>query len=350
MKVKLKIEDHRQLLFLVENLREFYDESILKWQYFHRETSTSLYLLRSEGDYIASQGMIPIYLAKGETSVLSAKSETSFLLPEHRGKGLFEDLYNYTIQKAEEDGCELIWGFTALSKVWRNKLNFEVHDGLIHETALQLNAKSAFRSTIRKDQSSFNKIKQITKSALDRMKNKRIPKLDGTYETKELEFSDDSISAIVGVFKEWQSNYKNYICIETNNDYINWRVKNNPRAKYSLLGIYSQNVLVGYAIFNIETNYLVEFIVPRETELNECLFSLMAFLKQKKTYSHLNYWASSENEYCKKVTSVLEQFGARRYENFTMNFVRKRTKHTSFDTSEVGEFYINGLWTEGFNI
>ena len=352
MEVKLDIEDKQQVDFLKGNLRPFYTSSILKWQYLRWDCNSSLYLLKSNEEYIASQGMMPINLIYQNRIVFSAKSESSFLLPEHRGKGLFERIYDYNILKSEEDGCELFWGFTELSKVWRKKLKFQVEDGLIHETVLQLNFGAALKSARQKKQPLINTLKQTAKAVLSAFGNKRIPIISAGYETKELDWSSSSIQSITELFKEWHVRHKDYMCIDLDSEYLSWRVAKNPIVKYNLLGVFLNNELVGYGIINHAKNfsYLVEFIVPEKNDFKDCLNSLVKHLKNEKSHSHLAYWGNSKNEYCNQINSVLSDLGGKSYPDFTMNFVHKTTKHTSFDTLKMSDFYINGLWTEGFNI
>lgn len=352
MEVKLNIDDEKQLEFLQEYLRSFYTSSILKWQYLRWDCNSSLYLLKNNEDYIASQGMIPINLIYQNRIIFSAKSETSFLLPEHRGKGLFEKIYDYNILKSEEDNCELFWGFTALSKVWRRKLKFEVEDGLIHETVLQLNFSAALKLPFSKKQSVINKLKQSMKGVVSAFGNKRLPKSMSGYETKELEWDSSSLANIHRLFKVWCENHRDYISIDTDSEYLMWRVVNNPVAKYKLLGVFKNKTLIGYGIVNHARNYsyLVEFIVPEQNDLKESLLSLIKHVKSEKIHSHLAYWASNQNTYSNQVTSILLKLGGKSYQDFTMNFVSKTTRHTSFDTIKVSDYYINGLWTEGFNI
>ena len=104
MYAKLNPKDFDQISFLKKELRPFYNEQILSWQYYRwKNLNSCLYLLKENDEYIASQGMIPIHLISKNKSKLTAKGETSYLLPSFRGRGIFENLYAYNIKKSEED-------------------------------------------------------------------------------------------------------------------------------------------------------------------------------------------------------------------------------------------------------
>ena len=318
MNVKLNTSDTEQVSFLKKNLRPFYTEEILKWQYLRWDCNSCLYLTNLDGKYIASQGMIPINLVCNGNIKLSAKSESSFMLPEYRGRGLFEALYEYTIKKSEEDNTELIWGFTALSKVWRNILKFDVYDGLISETKFQLNFKTAFLSAFKDNPRIGNKLKQATKAFIASLKTNKIPKSLDAYQAKELNLQEnETTKEIYHLFKLWNDKNDDQICINIDGEYLKWRIVDNPLVTYKLIGVYNNQQLVGYGIINQtnSTNYLVEFIVPSSNELENCLFCLLQQLKSKNDRSHVIYWASNRNPYCIKIHSILNKLGSISYPN-----------------------------------
>lgn len=351
---KLDLSESNQINFLRKNLRPFYDAKILNWQYSGLgNLNSSLYLLKDKDQYIASQGMIPIHLISQNSSRLTAKSETSFLLPKFRGKGLFEDLYSYTIDKAVEDRVELIWGFTALSKVWREKLKFDVHDGLITETELQLSFWITIRSILNKKLSIGSTFKQSIKSVINLLKITRLPVTNANNEVNEIDITNlENIALVLTVYEKWKTDHPSYISIDLTGKYFQWRLDKNPKLKYKVIGLYHKNELYGFGIINITASYayLVEFIVSDRAKLKDGLHSFLNYWKGLKTSSHINYWASNQNEYSCEIINILSILGAKKMVNNTMNFVYKNTKYNSFKTDDISQFYINGLWTEGFTI
>lgn len=350
----LDLSELGQINFLRKNLRSFYDAEILNWQYFRLgNLNSSLYLLQKNDQYIASQGMIPIHLISQNLSRLTAKSETSFLLPEFRGKGLFEDLYSFTIDKAEEDKVELIWGFTALSKVWRKKLKFNVYDGLITETELQISFWISIRSIINKKLPIWNKFKQSIKSIISALKVTKILGNTASYKVIEIDMTNlEDMASVLTVFEKWKAEYPSYISLDLTVEYLQWRLGKNPKLKYRLIGLYHKDVLYGFGVINTTASYayLVEFIVSDRTKLKNGLHSLLSYWKSLNISSHINYWSSNQNEYSIEISNILMAMGANKMVNNTMNFVLKSTKYNSFTTDDVSQFYINGLWTEGFKI
>ena len=196
-------------------------------------------------------------------------------------------------------------------------------------------------------------MKQILKTILSNTKKKRIPSHSQNKNVKDIDFSTQkNLDAVLNIFKKWRANHHKFISINLDADFIEWRLLKNPMLHYKIIGLYEGNELYGFAIINDSKSYayLTEFIVDDRTKLKEGLFSFLKYWKGLKKSSHLNYWASNQNGYSKEISNILSELGAIKIVNNHMNFVCKKTEHNSFDTGDVSSFYINGLWTEGFNI
>ena len=297
--------------------------------------------------------MIPIFLNVQGKRILTAKSESSFLLSEFRGKGIFEDLYFHTIQISEQDGIQIIWGFTALSNVWRNKLKFDVYDGLIHESELQIRFFNSVSATWKSNQSFFNKVKLSLKAFISLTKNKKLPKANKEYTANFLDIKEDiNLKLIIELYDDWVVNHPHITSIHIDKEYLNWRITNNPIVKYKIIGVFKNQKLVSFGIINDSTNkaYLLDFIVPKKEDLNHSFIEILRCLKQCDSVSHLIFWASHKNDYSKAIHSLFQSNGAFHYANNNMNFVIKKTEKCTIANIQLEDLYINGLWTEGFKI
>jgi hypothetical protein len=351
--VKFDKENLSHLEFLTKNVREFYSKDIAVWQYENGIYATGLFFAREKDACIASQGMIPVFLNIKGTKTITAKSESSFLLPEFRGRGIFEDLYFHTIKISEQDDIQIVWGFTALSSVWRKKLKFDVIDGLIHETELQIDFLKSFSAAWKSEQSFINKIKLSLKAFISLTKSKKLPKANKEFSTIVLNIKEDrAIMAMIELYDEWASNHPHFTSIALDKEYLNWRITNNPIIKYKLIGVYKNQKLIGIGIVNdaVDKAYLLDFIVPKKEHLKDGFIEILRHLKQHNSISHLVYWASHTNSYAQSIHSLFQAFGANCYVNNNMNFVIKKTEKCTMPNIEISDIYINGLWTEGFKI
>jgi len=351
--VQFDKDDSLQIEFMREYLRSLYTRNIVIWQYEKKEFFNGLYFIKQKNNYIASQGMIPLNLCVRGKITASAKSETSFLLPEFRNKGIFQDLYFYTMDKSAENGIQIIWGFTELTNLWRNKLKFDVYEGIINESELLINFTLSQSCIWRSKQSFISKAKLTLKSLYALTKINKFQKPDKEYSVIEMDKNKlTDIDLVVNLYKMWQINNPDFVCIQVNKEFLNWRIFNNPIAKYKLIGILKNEILVCIGIINVTSNksYLVDFIVPNSADLNDCLCELLLYLKQTNKTSHLIYWASNRNSYSKNIHLFFKTHGAICYVNNSMNFVIKKKNVSTFENLTLSDFYLNGLWTEGFNI
>lgn len=350
--IKLDINNTQQIEFIVKNVRDFYNKDIAYWQYADTDLSTGLYFAQKDNIFIASQGMIPIYLNVQGKKVLTAKSESSFLLPNYRGQGIFEKLYSHTIEKSSQSSIHCFWGFTSLSKVWRRLLSFEVFDSIIQESELQI---SLYRSifAIRSGSSSlFDKCKKLCKSIYSEIKLKKRPHIYAEFSASFLDLNNSNhISLICELYKMWSINHPDYVSMYCDHSYIKWRVADNPITKYEIIGIYKNNLLIGMCILNDRKgkSYMLDFIVSDIDLLSLSFDTLLLFVKKHTLISHIIYWASNKNDYSNKIHKLMKKYGAFIYINENMNFVIKNISGT-YDNIDISKYYLNGLWTEGFKI
>ena len=113
---------------------------------FSKEIATFT-ILKDGNKVIGSQGFIPHFLIINNNEILTCKSENSLLDPKYRGSTLFTDLYEYGVNLSKEKGVNLIWGLTILAKVWRERLMFNVHEGVMHQLISIANLKSSFKTS-----------------------------------------------------------------------------------------------------------------------------------------------------------------------------------------------------------
>jgi len=350
--IKFVNDDNSQLEFLKNHLREFYTHEILNWQYPFNNYSSGLYFIKNKEAYLASQGMLLIYLSVLGKQILTAKSESTFLLREYRGIGIFEKLYEYTINASEKDGVEIIWGFTALSNVWRKILKFDVYDGIIHETVLQTSLIKDL-SNIFLTQTASSKFKLTLKALIASIKEIRLKKRNKLFSIIELDIENTAIQEkIIEIYQIWQNNHPDNIIITPTKEFFYWRLIKNPKLNYKVVGIYNKEKMVGIGILNVNDPkaYLVDFIVINNNLLSFCLAELLIYIKQNYSSSHLIYWANSLNTYTNSIHTLFKSYGAFKYTNNSMNFVVKLSKKSNLQNIDITKFCLNGLWTEGFKI
>ncbi len=353
----LSITNREQLDFMSKYVRDFYTPAIVNWQYCQDDFPKSgLFFTKVEREYVASQGMIPIILrVKGEP-VRTVKSESSFLRTEFRGKGVFEEIYIEALESSEKDGSHLCWGFTALSSVWRKKLGFQVEDGIVVEATLQLSAMSAL-SEIRNSKGTLReKMRRLLRVGFQSVKQLGKGKTKTSFKSRQRNFKlTQDREIILEAYKVWMEQHSNEIFIEPSRGFLQWRVVDNPVLKYDFYSVEENRKIVSIAIVNgtEKAAYLVDFICLADEKLSESFGSLVEHICRNKSYSNFRYWANSLN---KTNQQIIEQFvkrGGFTVQNKEMNLVLRPAKSTNQSRDFLlnpANYYLNGLWTEGFRI
>jgi len=348
---KLDIENISisEMSFL-KRVRPFYTSDIIKWQYSYNNNNSGLFLGYDKDIVFAAQGMIPITLSLKDKFLLSAKSESSLLDENYRGKGLFEEIYDKAISASEADEIKTFWGFTKVTVVWGKKLKFETYENIMTETHIQLGLFNELKSI------QFNKsfniyVSQLGKALakkLNRIIKKKSKSTDIVVDTADLNNEHD-VSDIIKIFEKWKNKYPDYISINLSQTYLEWRLMNNPVCAYSFFKIKCKNELVGFAIVNVTTPrfQLVEYIMLNN-ELDG-LIGLMEILNKKGGVT-LNYFSNKLNSYNNLVSNSIRKLGGRTNVNNVMHFVLRHLEKNELSEVNIQNYYINSLWTEGFRM
>lgn len=93
-----------------------------KWEFVNGPWGKAIYViaedLEKQGNkIIGTQSAIPMVFinGKGET-VLTAKSEDTFVHPDYRGHKLFDRMYELLFSECKNAGIQYLWGFTYARK------------------------------------------------------------------------------------------------------------------------------------------------------------------------------------------------------------------------------------------
>ena len=95
--------------------------SALEWEFFSSSLPQMGIIIGGfDGDnLVATRAFIPTMIRYKGRGLLSVKGELILIKPEYRGKGVFENMYEYGVKVCRDIGATCIWGFTAAAaKTW----------------------------------------------------------------------------------------------------------------------------------------------------------------------------------------------------------------------------------------
>jgi hypothetical protein len=341
------LDEEKIVLFFKEHLRESYDATKFKWQYLSDNKSILLFL-QMNNQLICTQGMIYYPMSIKGKYFDSAKSESSFLLTDFRGKGYFEKIYEEAIAESQKRGIHIFWGFTALGKIWKSKLGFEVFD-ILFETQYFLSRKVQFLSLLKKKEPLLKKINSIVFFAKNQFKKKPIILSNCKIEICDLSQKEKLIHSINA---QWHLENPNVVSISNNFSFLLNRVYQNSSVKYSFQVVYLDNIPVGYFVLNHgngKLSYLVEIVLLKQSLNKDILQFILIWIKGQFKFNRVCYLGNIQNNYNNAIFEIFQSLDSSLNLVPDMQFVLKNL-NSNIDLLKIENFVINGLWTEGFKI
>lgn len=356
MEIKLlnKIDDssnnEKVVLYIRENSRIDYNENNFVWQYDSEESVFGV--IQDNNSILGTQGMISVNLFNNNNIFLSHKSETTYLSESIRGLGLFEKLYKCCVNECKEKGSQYIWGFTALSKVWRNKLEFQVDENLIFESEIIISSRHQWIQFFNnpKNLKEFGKVmycffKECNFKVKKILKKRKILKEIFIKPSANLEYD---ISKLILKTEK----YNQFYSLNYSNLFLEKRILNSPFNKYNSLVVYNNNnEPLAIAIYTTNNGRfrISECLYNNEESLNQLIRSVIKLAIDQKQ-SKISFFGNIKNSIYQKVFELMESYGSKTTRCADMNFVLLSCAGTKKNQySNLHNWLINGLWTEGYS-
>jgi hypothetical protein len=324
------------------------------WEYKGNYPNLFVFTVIKDGDkVVGTQGMIPVYLnIKGETH-LSGKSENSLLDPKYRGGERFKELYDFAMALCKERKMRCVWGFTSAVKVWRNKLGFSVYEDAMYASMLILKPRQ-FITQIRKSKQDV--VRKTAKSLAVMLLSLYSATRGFTFRCLKRTSRDFSIeqrlrssSDISELYKRLREKYAELIHIEMDEKYIAWRIFDNPNVEYATFFAYEDILLKAYCFVALSKSgeaYLSD-LTFEDYEAGSFLLKkiLHQFRRRKVTSAH--FMGNIRNPLIATIFGLLKNSGFIKRDSTPFVLKNIFCEDEKF-LSNIRNWYINGLWTEGF--
>jgi hypothetical protein len=321
------------------------------WDWEFNTIENTIFTVAKSEDYIAgTQSMLPILLRVTGDVVKTAKSETSYLDANYRGKQIFEKLYQLAVDKTVKSGSKIIWGFTPALKAWKKNLGFETFDAEMKIATVEAH----YFSFLKNYKKSRNIVFAAGKYCLSNLKTIQTQLLINT------RFSTSSLIEVstqlnndkdIGELYSAMNNAAGLIHIDLNKPYLYWRLYDNPVMQYRHFYFYKAGKLVGYIIYSIKNDILsiADMTCNFDDKLLKHMFKYL--ISNTNGYHVMQYWGNASNEMNKKIFSLFNDLKGDIKVDSTRNFVYKVFDDKYIETTaQLKNWYINGLWTEGFHV
>ena len=319
--------------------RPYFTENHLAWQY--RNQGSFLYSINVNENLEGTQGMIHHSLVNGTKLLNTLKSETTYVSSLMRGTGAFEILYNSCVKNAIDKNNKFIWGFTALSNVWKKKLDFHVDESIIYEATLTIRPIFDFKFNLK---SILRFCNSFRLSFLFRKNLRFLKKNENTHYTVTSNLSDNLPELANKLFKE-----NNSIRIQFSKEFCKWRLEDNPELKYELITFFNpSHEPIAYAIINTKNVDLrISDFYIIDVDFMDAIFNIIFQLAISKKVKMISFFGNINHPKNRHVFDVFSAMGGKIELNKNMFFVLKDLENSTV-TFDASKWLINGLWTEGF--
>lgn len=348
---RLPSKDNQDLINYLDKILNHRVNNIV-WDWEFNTIENTVFTVANCGDDIAgTQSMLPILLSINGKTVSTAKSETSYLDANYRGKQIFEKLYQLAVDETVKNGSKLIWGFTPALKAWKKNLAFETFDNEIQITKIAAGYFS-FGNNYKKSRNILFALGKYLLCNLDSVRY-TVRQLSKLRYNKSIQVTTQLIHAddIRRLYTKINKDKHNLIHIDMNAEYLHWRLHANPVVAYKQLFFYNNDELAGYIVYSIKDDILILTDITYNLDGAILQHMLKYVVRNNTGFHYVQYWGNVSNEINQAIFELMTSLGGKSVIDNSRNFVYKvfETKYTEICTN-LKNWYINGLWTEGFHI
>jgi len=298
------------------------------------------------GSVVATQGMLPIRLQIGNKSVLTGKSESTLIQTAYRGTGTMKDLYEYAIGQCTTKNMELIWGFTAAVKAFKD-YGFSIFPDiqlLTRTGALTSGLKRRFRLNAPMHLRIGSAVKFITRYIQDNIHDsfayKEIP-CEFYLNKGPCEEHD-----LMALYEKLYRKYPDSITLIYNKEYLDWRVRSNPFIQYKEFQAYNGKEMHAYAIVT-ESDKILTISDLTSQNTHAALFLLNNIIKEHQNGAgDYRFLVNPKDSLSRDLIGHLASFGFKNSQRWNL-VVRDLSNGMYPQLFNISNWHINGLWTEG---
>jgi len=327
------------------------------WEYKANYPDSSVFLIaESGGRIVGTQGMIPIPLNIRGKKGLTGKSENALVDRDYRGRTLFQEMYDRAVRTCGERGMCCVWGLTRnklVSKVLRDKFHFVVYEDAIRTYALTLRGGAlpeVLQTKVRTRFSTALVWSSYLYSLLCRYVFSGALKLLNIGEGNDDVIENDARTDndLKQLYDRLRQGHDRLIHIEQDSRYLTWRIVNNPSLQYTTYFLYEKGMLKAYSYLTVkdEIAHVTDFTCEDRSSGAILLYRVINDITKRRARFVL-FLSNPSNPLGSSTIALIKRIGFLRLSMLQFSFVLKNIS-CEVDISDLRDWYINGLWTEGY--
>ena len=319
-----------------------------RWEYAGLPGTPSVFIaLEDESGFSGTVGVLPIVLNRDGSKELSGKIDTVLVAQKYRGKGQYKRMVNAARDRCRELGYRSLWGITSADKVYEN-IGFKVLSAVLESYSATLSMGEAIVEL----KSSGRPVSRRVLSAGKQVALALYFKLGGLVHAVDsagrleavIHLPDEAgMRSIYGALLE---RYPGLVRPEMTDQYLRWRITENPSIVSHAVSVYENGALKAYAVATSGNgvNALITELVFLSSEAGGlCLKTLLALLCGAG-FRKADYVGNVKNGLAMQVLALLRRYGFMKVNAVSFIYM-PLSNELPFD---IGCWHVNGLWTEGY--
>lgn len=326
------------------------------------------FVVAMENDRIVgTQALMPIPMIDEKGISWAAKSEETLLDPAFRGKGVFEEMYRPLLEYMRLHEFSCIWGFSAASKAFR-KIGFST-PGITSQIFLPFSPRAVDSLVKGQPRAGTASKKESGKVALYRalcgvakclsaVKNWRAregrERMSGKGDVvlRTLNRPPTGAAHVMEKFVErWGGQ-----TIYRDNDYLQWRIFDNPYRRAVFRAAYGDGQLVGWIAYTIgdeDMGFVVDIIASAEREeedrkIVELLLDDAVNALRGSGATGIRAWRINNHPFDEMLTTVAKRLGFYRVnKGYSAVLYGNKDSDRIHSVMNFDKWFITRIYTEG---
>ena len=321
MNIKIRLLDDNEISIVNEVYNTAYGnirpDSYFEWEFIKGPSGKAIYVIAEDLDktgnkIIGTQAAIPLYIISSEGKrILTAKSEDTFVHPDYRGHKLFDKMYEVLFDQCKNHGIEYIWGFTYAKKPFL-KLGFTIpFDTIQGLLVFKWLPSYKYFSSLNEKNSISDKVKILALTFLASCKWKSIA-LSSFFKKTIIKIEKPTLTNRKELYYETITENKELWCIDQNQQYLNWRLDENPYDNlYEQISVSDGATNFISGLINIRKEkfaYLEDLFISKVADKKQ-IIGLAKTVSKKESIHTFRFWGFDTNSHNKKEIELLRKAG-----------------------------------------
>jgi GNAT superfamily N-acetyltransferase len=322
------------------------------WEYDTFEPKKTVFVFaRDRGKIIATQGIIPIPLRIGTSSLLTGKTEDTLCLPPYRGFGIMSGLYEYAVENCIHHKIQFIWGFTSAVAAYR-RFGFICYPD-VQVVARSGNVRVDVISRLQGKMPLWRRVGSAGKAVLKSLPQREMRAIPQIQEQSGYDIKRGWISGegLKELRERVLSSNQNVVCTDFDQRYLSWRVREHPFLNYDEYQVYKGPRLCGYAIVVLSqgTASISDLLADDSYAISLLLYTIIK--DYFKRAGRFRFLVNPKDRLSQAVYDQLSTFGFSVDEKTSRLWalvLRDLSDGKYRQIFDIHNWHISALWTEGF--